>query len=176
MDFQTILFVKSIIWMARNKKDSAPLSVTSRASIPGQVSPCSHIFFFLIFSTSFLNNMIFVLICFFFLFFLLLCYVSPLLTWRDVQHIIVKTSRAGHLSAPDWKTNAAGYNGMCAHTLKPLLPPSPAFFFLLTPVQLSRVRHTCLCWICLCPTHALTLMKSRWKTSNVFKNDSSQLW
>ncbi|XP_060894900.1 proprotein convertase subtilisin/kexin type 5b isoform X1 [Labrus mixtus] len=32
------------------------------------------------------------------------------LTWRDVQHIIVKTSRAGHLSAPDWKTNAAGYN------------------------------------------------------------------
>lgn len=36
---------------------------------------------------------------------------SPLLTWRDVQHIIVKTSRAGHLSAPDWKTNAAGYNG-----------------------------------------------------------------
>lgn len=36
---------------------------------------------------------------------------SPFLTWRDVQHIIVKTSRAGHLSAPDWKTNAAGYNG-----------------------------------------------------------------
>lgn len=40
---------------------------------------------------------------------------SPLLSWRDVQHIIVKTSRAGHLSAPDWKTNAAGYNGK--HTL-----------------------------------------------------------
>lgn len=37
---------------------------------------------------------------------------SPYLTWRDVQHIIVKTSRAGHLSAPDWKTNAAGYNGI----------------------------------------------------------------
>ncbi|XP_034026295.1 proprotein convertase subtilisin/kexin type 5b isoform X1 [Thalassophryne amazonica] len=35
---------------------------------------------------------------------------NPLLTWRDVQHIIVKTSRPGHLSAPDWKTNAAGYN------------------------------------------------------------------
>uniref|UniRef100_H3D124 Proprotein convertase subtilisin/kexin type 5b n=1 Tax=Tetraodon nigroviridis TaxID=99883 RepID=H3D124_TETNG len=35
---------------------------------------------------------------------------NPLLTWRDVQHIIVKTSKAGHLSAPDWKTNAAGYN------------------------------------------------------------------
>ncbi|KAM9742841.1 proprotein convertase subtilisin/kexin type 5b isoform 1-T1 [Menidia menidia] len=35
---------------------------------------------------------------------------NALLTWRDVQHIIVKTSRAGHLSAPDWKTNAAGYN------------------------------------------------------------------
>uniref|UniRef100_A0A8C8IUC5 Proprotein convertase subtilisin/kexin type 5 n=1 Tax=Oncorhynchus tshawytscha TaxID=74940 RepID=A0A8C8IUC5_ONCTS len=35
---------------------------------------------------------------------------NPLLSWRDVQHIIVKTSRAGHLNAPDWKTNAAGYN------------------------------------------------------------------
>ena len=39
------------------------------------------------------------------------CLCSPVLTWRDVQHIIVKTSRAGHLNAPDWKTNAAGYNG-----------------------------------------------------------------
>ncbi|KAK1176048.1 proprotein convertase subtilisin/kexin type 5-like [Acipenser oxyrinchus oxyrinchus] len=34
---------------------------------------------------------------------------NPFLTWRDVQHIIVRTSSAGHLSAPDWKTNAAGY-------------------------------------------------------------------
>ncbi|MBN3318924.1 PCSK5 convertase, partial [Atractosteus spatula] len=34
---------------------------------------------------------------------------NPLLTWRDVQHIIVKTSRAGHLNAPDWKINAAGH-------------------------------------------------------------------
>ncbi|XP_032873456.1 proprotein convertase subtilisin/kexin type 5 isoform X1 [Amblyraja radiata] len=31
------------------------------------------------------------------------------LNWRDVQHIIVKTSRSGHLNAPDWKTNGAGY-------------------------------------------------------------------
>lgn len=36
---------------------------------------------------------------------------SPFLTWRDVQHIIVRTSRAGHLNANDWKTNAAGYKG-----------------------------------------------------------------
>ena len=44
---------------------------------------------------------------------------SPVLSWRDVQHIIVKTSKPGHLSAPDWKTNAAGYNGTHtnAHTL-----------------------------------------------------------
>nr|XP_033782752.1 proprotein convertase subtilisin/kexin type 5 isoform X1 [Geotrypetes seraphini] len=34
---------------------------------------------------------------------------NPFLTWRDVQHIIVRTSRARHLSASDWKTNAAGY-------------------------------------------------------------------
>uniref|UniRef100_A0A8B9JSR2 Proprotein convertase subtilisin/kexin type 5a n=1 Tax=Astyanax mexicanus TaxID=7994 RepID=A0A8B9JSR2_ASTMX len=35
---------------------------------------------------------------------------NPLLTWRDVQHIIVKTSRRGHLSAPDWQSNGAGYD------------------------------------------------------------------
>ncbi|XP_030623096.1 proprotein convertase subtilisin/kexin type 5 [Chanos chanos] len=35
---------------------------------------------------------------------------NPSLTWRDVQHIIVKTSRRGHLSAPDWQTNGAGYD------------------------------------------------------------------
>ncbi|XP_069786662.1 proprotein convertase subtilisin/kexin type 5b isoform X1 [Narcine bancroftii] len=34
---------------------------------------------------------------------------NPDLNWRDVQHIIVKTSRSGHLNAPDWKTNGAGY-------------------------------------------------------------------
>ncbi|KAG2466282.1 PCSK5 convertase, partial [Polypterus senegalus] len=34
---------------------------------------------------------------------------NQFLTWRDVQHIIVKTSRPVHLIAPDWKTNAAGY-------------------------------------------------------------------
>ncbi|XP_033022487.1 proprotein convertase subtilisin/kexin type 6 isoform X1 [Lacerta agilis] len=33
---------------------------------------------------------------------------NPLLTWRDVQHLLVKTSRPGHLLAPDWKTNGAG--------------------------------------------------------------------
>ncbi|XP_035383608.1 proprotein convertase subtilisin/kexin type 5 [Electrophorus electricus] len=35
---------------------------------------------------------------------------NPLLTWRDVQHIIVRTSRRGHLSAPDWQSNGAGYD------------------------------------------------------------------
>uniref|UniRef100_A0A8C8ST95 Proprotein convertase subtilisin/kexin type 6 n=1 Tax=Pelusios castaneus TaxID=367368 RepID=A0A8C8ST95_9SAUR len=33
---------------------------------------------------------------------------NPLLTWRDVQHLIVKTSRPLHLKADDWKTNGAG--------------------------------------------------------------------
>ncbi|KAF7688537.1 hypothetical protein HF521_013344 [Silurus meridionalis] len=35
---------------------------------------------------------------------------NQFLTWRDVQHIIVKTSRRGHLTAPDWHTSGAGYN------------------------------------------------------------------
>uniref|UniRef100_H3BFU4 Proprotein convertase subtilisin/kexin type 6 n=1 Tax=Latimeria chalumnae TaxID=7897 RepID=H3BFU4_LATCH len=33
---------------------------------------------------------------------------NPLLTWRDVQHLIVKTSRPVHLKAPDWKINGVG--------------------------------------------------------------------
>ncbi|XP_075753037.1 proprotein convertase subtilisin/kexin type 6 isoform X2 [Pelodiscus sinensis] len=33
---------------------------------------------------------------------------NPSLTWRDVQHLIVKTSRPLHLKANDWKTNGAG--------------------------------------------------------------------
>ncbi|KAJ6662931.1 hypothetical protein lerEdw1_011135 [Lerista edwardsae] len=33
---------------------------------------------------------------------------NPSLTWRDVQHLLVKTSRPVHLSAPDWKANGAG--------------------------------------------------------------------
>ncbi|XP_033845941.2 proprotein convertase subtilisin/kexin type 5 [Periophthalmus magnuspinnatus] len=34
---------------------------------------------------------------------------NPLLTWRDIQHIIVRTSKTEHLEAPDWTINGAGY-------------------------------------------------------------------
>ncbi|KAM3849392.1 proprotein convertase subtilisin/kexin type 5 [Diretmus argenteus] len=34
---------------------------------------------------------------------------NPRLTWRDVQHIIVRTSQASPLNAPDWQLNGAGY-------------------------------------------------------------------
>ncbi|XP_033633885.1 furin-1-like isoform X2 [Asterias rubens] len=34
---------------------------------------------------------------------------NPHLTWRDLQHIIVMTSRSDHLEATDWLTNGAGY-------------------------------------------------------------------
>uniref|UniRef100_H2LJC9 Proprotein convertase subtilisin/kexin type 5a n=1 Tax=Oryzias latipes TaxID=8090 RepID=H2LJC9_ORYLA len=34
---------------------------------------------------------------------------NPLLTWRDIQHIIVRTSKADDLAAPDWHRNGAGY-------------------------------------------------------------------
>ncbi|KAM4748417.1 proprotein convertase subtilisin/kexin type 6 [Rhinophrynus dorsalis] len=33
---------------------------------------------------------------------------NPMLNWRDVQHLLVKTSRSVHLRAPDWRTNGAG--------------------------------------------------------------------
>ncbi|XP_038130845.1 proprotein convertase subtilisin/kexin type 5 [Cyprinodon tularosa] len=34
---------------------------------------------------------------------------NPDLTWRDVQHIIVRTSKANHLDAADWHYNGAGF-------------------------------------------------------------------
>ncbi|XP_052663906.1 proprotein convertase subtilisin/kexin type 6 isoform X3 [Harpia harpyja] len=37
---------------------------------------------------------------------------NPLLTWRDVQHLLVKTSRPVHLRAADWKTNGAGHKAI----------------------------------------------------------------
>lgn len=36
---------------------------------------------------------------------------SPTLTWRDLQHIIVATSRPGNLLADDWIVNGADYRG-----------------------------------------------------------------
>ncbi|XP_047425540.1 proprotein convertase subtilisin/kexin type 5 isoform X2 [Mugil cephalus] len=34
---------------------------------------------------------------------------NPLLTWRDVQHLVVRTAKAHHLITPDWRVNGAGY-------------------------------------------------------------------
>ena len=42
---------------------------------------------------------------------LFLCHCSSQLTWRDVQHLLVKTSRPAHLKANDWKVNGAGHKG-----------------------------------------------------------------
>ena len=36
---------------------------------------------------------------------------SRLLTWRDMQHIVVLTARRANLQADDWVTNGAGHNG-----------------------------------------------------------------
>ena len=36
---------------------------------------------------------------------------SPLLNWRDLQHIVVQTSRQANLKADDWTTNGAGKKG-----------------------------------------------------------------
>uniref|UniRef100_A0A915KCB2 Peptidase S8/S53 domain-containing protein n=1 Tax=Romanomermis culicivorax TaxID=13658 RepID=A0A915KCB2_ROMCU len=33
---------------------------------------------------------------------------NPLLTWRDVQHIVVRTARPAGLNDPDWRRNGAG--------------------------------------------------------------------
>lgn len=36
---------------------------------------------------------------------------SPLLTWRDMQHLVVRASRPAQLQAEDWRTNGAGRRG-----------------------------------------------------------------
>ncbi len=35
---------------------------------------------------------------------------NPLMTWRDLQHIVVKTARPERLRSSDWQTNGAGRN------------------------------------------------------------------
>jgi len=35
---------------------------------------------------------------------------NPKLTWRDLQHITVRTAKKANLKANDWRTNGAGYN------------------------------------------------------------------
>ena len=42
---------------------------------------------------------------------------SPTLTWRDVQYLIVRTSRRENLRAKDWTLNGAGYEGMAKNYL-----------------------------------------------------------
>ena len=33
---------------------------------------------------------------------------NPALTWRDIQHIMVRTARPGNLKSPDWRVNGVG--------------------------------------------------------------------
>lgn len=33
------------------------------------------------------------------------------LTWRDMQHIVVRTARPANLKSSDWKVNGVGRNG-----------------------------------------------------------------
>jgi furin len=35
------------------------------------------------------------------------------LTWRDMQHIVVRTAKPANLQAPDWVVNGVGRNGEC---------------------------------------------------------------
>jgi len=35
---------------------------------------------------------------------------NPSLTWRDIQHIVVRSAKQANLKAEDWITNGAGYN------------------------------------------------------------------
>ena len=67
---------------------------------------------------------------------------SKNLTWRDMQHLVVQTSKPAHLNANDWATNGVGRKGehraglgvagaLCASQLTPpSLPHSEPFVWL----------------------------------------------
>jgi len=38
------------------------------------------------------------------------CY-SGQLTWRDMQHLVVRTAKPNNLQTDDWRMNAARFNG-----------------------------------------------------------------
>lgn len=40
-----------------------------------------------------------------------LCLCSKNLTWRDMQHLVVRTSKPAHLNTNDWATNGVGRKG-----------------------------------------------------------------
>ena len=42
--------------------------------------------------------------------FALVLQANPLLTWRDLQHLVVKTSKPRNLKEAEWATNGVGYN------------------------------------------------------------------
>lgn len=39
---------------------------------------------------------------------------SKNLTWRDMQHLVVRTSQPAHLLTNDWRTNGVGRKGTAA--------------------------------------------------------------
>lgn len=48
---------------------------------------------------------------------------SKNLTWRDMQHLVVRTSNPAHLATNDWKTNGVGRRGKSPSRCFSLLPP-----------------------------------------------------
>ena len=48
------------------------------------------------------------------------------LTWRDMQHIVVRTAKPANLKAPDWVTNGVGRNGI-GTKLKIIIQPTLSF-------------------------------------------------
>ncbi|GAA6230700.1 proprotein convertase subtilisin/kexin type 6 [Lates japonicus] len=64
-----------------------------------------------------------------------------LLTWRDVQYLLVKTSRPVHLKADDWKTNAAGHR--VSHLYGFGLVDAEAMVLEATKWRTVPPQHTC---------------------------------
>ncbi|XP_066109494.1 proprotein convertase subtilisin/kexin type 4 [Saccopteryx bilineata] len=88
---------------------------------------------------------------------------NPFLTWRDMQHLVVRASRQAHLQAKDWRTNGVGRQvshhygyglldaGLLVNLARTWLPTQPQ------KKCIIRVLHT--------PTPILPLMHTRKKVS-----------
>lgn len=44
---------------------------------------------------------------------------SKNLTWRDMQHLVVRSSKPAHLNTNDWTTNGVGRKGIGEHRCNP---------------------------------------------------------
>lgn len=90
---------------------------------------------------------------------LFICFThSPTLTWRDVQHLVVRASRRSNLRAEDWAMNGVGrygegFRGLLSDNLVTSRGPFVLRYSLKSLYKLPRKL-----WLCIIVIHSITLV------------------